>query len=81
MTIYLKTNWYFICILQLAGLAKVSNMETILSDPQKMADLHTMHVVNFTTCLCLLLIYYLYMYVYTITTRITCHIHVSLALK
>ena len=34
-TIYLKTNWYFICILQLAGLAKVSNMETILSNQKK----------------------------------------------
>ena len=43
-TIYLKTNWYFTCILQLAGLAKASNMETILCDQKKMADLHTMHV-------------------------------------
>ena len=35
-TIYLETNWYFICILQFAGLAKVSNIETILScDPKK----------------------------------------------
>ena len=47
MTIYLKTNWYFICILQLAGLAKVSNMETILCDQKIMADLHIMHVVTF----------------------------------
>ena len=31
-TVYLKTNWYFICILQLAGLATVSNIETILCD-------------------------------------------------
>ena len=47
-TIYLETNWYFICILQFAGLAKVSNMEAILYD-QKMADLHSMHVVKYTT--------------------------------
>ena len=45
-TIYLKTNWYYICILQFSELVKVSNMETILCDQKLMADLHTMHVVK-----------------------------------
>ena len=44
-TIYLKTNWYFICILLLADIEKVSNVETILCD-QNMADLHIVHVVT-----------------------------------